>query len=118
MSTPGLNVHSLSLADNWQYGIVWRLALADEPHLPDEPPAGSGWILDTLRDGGVRTVSVPAWSDGSIVLQRTRWRREAPGMRQWLPRSTVCEDRRPWWLGSRIPDRLYAELGELAPAAR
>lgn len=112
-----LDHHVIEWAQDWQYGVVFRLALADEPHLPDVPPAGDGWVLNTAVAGGVRTVTCPAWSDGSIVLQRTRWRRAAPGARPWLPAARVCENRRPWWRGSTIPARLYEELvpADVAP---
>lgn len=92
---------------NWQYGIVHRLALAGEDHPIDEPPAGDGWILNTAAGVCGRVLVIPAWSDGSIVQQRTHWRRSVPGMRHWQLNAHVSENRRPWWVGSRVPSEHF-----------
>ncbi|MBB5982801.1 hypothetical protein [Kribbella solani] len=94
---------------DWQYGVTHWLALRDEPRLADEPPEGDGWILnDDIGDNG-HVVKVPAWSDGSIVCHRTLWRRHKLGHRHWLRGAYVDVNRRPWFNGSDIPERILRE---------
>jgi hypothetical protein len=111
--------HGWEGARDWQYGRVYWLALASEPPLADEPPPGDGWILNTAMDGGGRTTVAPAWSNGSIVLCRTYWRRPFPGMPTgaYRPNGYVKVDRRPWWNGSNIPAQIRAMADEFGPQA-
>lgn len=97
---------------DWQYGLVHWLALAEELVPEKAPPAGEGWELNTdIGDGG-HVVKVPTWSDGSIVQHRVYWRRSSPGMRHWMPAAFVRECRRPWWIGSKVPDRILRSQGK------
>lgn len=94
---------------DWQYGLTYRFALASEPHLTDKP-AGGRWIPNRYVANSGRELVVPAWSDGSVVVQRAYWRRPKPGMRSWDPAHLVRENARPWWSGPQIPARLLEEL--------
>ncbi|MEJ1110897.1 MULTISPECIES: hypothetical protein [unclassified Kribbella] len=91
---------------DWQYGVVYWLALASEPLLEAAPPAGDGWVPNTDVGEAGHVIVVPVWSDGSIVQHRTHWRRFSLGMRQWRQNAHIRMDRRPWWSGSKVPDRL------------
>jgi hypothetical protein len=70
--------HRQEWAHGWQYGIVWRTAKATDTRVQDGPPSGEGWELniDTHEDG--LETRIPSWSDGSIVMHITHWRRSSP----------------------------------------
>jgi hypothetical protein len=99
------SMHAIEFLDGWQYGVTWQFALPNEQHMPDEPPPGTGWELNVDRGDSGRTVELPVWSDGSVVQQRTHWRRKHR-LRAGARAVYVHVDRRPWWIGSRIPDRM------------
>lgn len=104
-ATNSINGHDWEGANDWQYGRVYWLALATEPALDDKPPPGKNWILNTNKGDDGRDTVVPAWSDGSIVLRRTYWRRPFPGMCSSV-RNCINVNRRPWWNGSVVPARV------------
>ena len=73
--------HRIEHADGWQYCRVWRFARPDDPHPVLGPPAGEGWEQNLcVGDDSGRSVTVPVWSDGSVVMQKTHWRREYRGV--------------------------------------
>ncbi|TCC35089.1 hypothetical protein [Kribbella sindirgiensis] len=98
--------HLAEIAHDWQYATVHWLALADEPPLRDQQPPYAGWMLNTDIAKRGREILIPAWSDGSIVQHRTYWRRHVPGVRHWQLKAHISVNRRPWWTGSNIPDRI------------
>lgn len=72
--------HSIEGAEGFQYAQVWRFA-RDTDKLPVlGPPEGDGWVVNLDYENLGLEVSVPSWSDGSIVQQCTHWRREYKGM--------------------------------------
>lgn len=92
-------------ADGWQYGLVWRTALAGGDPLefdPLGPPAGGGWELNVDCGDKGRDYSTPRWSDGRIVIQRTHWRRPQEGIQ-------------PWQHGARVQERVRYD-GDPSPA--
>lgn len=78
--------------EGWQYCTVWRQVAADAPFDLDEPPAGTGWVVNEDKAGG-REVTVPVWSDGSVVFQRRYWRRPVAGMKPWMHDAQIDERR-------------------------
>jgi len=104
--------HAAEYAPDWQYGVVHWLALVEEPLLSQVRPAGDGWVLNTDMGDGGHVVTLPTWSDGSIVQHGFYWRRSSPGMRGWMPKAHVQECRRPWWMGSKVPDRILRSQGK------
>lgn len=82
--------HQIEWDDHWQYGVVWRFAWANEVRREvGPPPDGNGWELnfDTHLGGFERRV--PSWSDGSIAMLVTHWRRPHPAAYRLSPRKVV-----------------------------
>ncbi|MFB6726347.1 hypothetical protein ACFCV3_39630 [Kribbella sp. NPDC056345] len=98
----------------WQYAHVSWLALATETHKIGKPPEGDGWIRNKLAGQNGFDVSVPSWSDGSIVHRRVYWRRRMPGVRRPHPKQSIVVSRRPWFVGSVIPYERLCEIGVMA----
>lgn len=81
--------HQLEWDDHWQYGVVWRFAWADERHNEDGPPDGKGWELNVdIHSAGFER-RTPTWSDGSIVMHVTHWRRPHPRAYRLSPRKVT-----------------------------
>lgn len=99
------NAHGIECVAGWQYGVVHQLALRTEPHYPDVPPPGNGWELNVDRGDAGRSIELPIWSDGAIVQQLTWWRREH-GLPWPQGAAHIHVNRRTWWVGSKIPDRM------------
>lgn len=72
--------HGKENASGWQYGRVWRFAKAEDDQPVLGPPKGAGWVLNADFPGGADERCLPRWSNGSVVMQITHWRRESPGM--------------------------------------
>lgn len=94
-------LHAMEFADDWQYATVWRMARSGQRWTTLGPPPGVGWEINSNYQGGVKQQIVPVWSDGSIVMQLTPWRRRVVGMRPWHLKQTVYE--RVQWGGDPRP---------------
>lgn len=84
--------HAMETAMDWQYAIVWRQARDTDPHPVLGPPEIDGnnrWEINTDCGEQGQVVTVPSWSEGSIVFQSTRWRRVYRGMTNAHPRRVV-----------------------------
>lgn len=71
--------HAIEHASGWQYCRAWRYARPTDPHPKLQPSEGEWQLNDVYGDSGL-SVTVPAWSDGSIVMQKTHWRRKHVGI--------------------------------------
>lgn len=81
--------HAMETALDWQYAHVWRQARDTDPHPVLGPPESDGWELNVDCGDSGQVVTVPSWSDGTVVFQATRWRRRYPGMTNAHPQRTV-----------------------------
>lgn len=72
--------HARETAEGWQYATVWRFASLHHTQPVLGPPEGDGWEINTDVGDRGQVVVEPSWSDGTIVMQSTRWRRRYPGM--------------------------------------
>lgn len=71
--------HRIEHAHGWQYCRVWRFARPTDDH-PKLNPSDGVWQLNTAVGSHGFSVTVPAWSDGSVVMQKTHWRRRHAGI--------------------------------------
>lgn len=75
------DAHAIEHAHGWQYCRVWRFARPTDPNPVLGPPQGEGWERNrAVGDDSGRTQTVPAWSDGSVIMQKTHWRRRHAGI--------------------------------------
>ena len=89
--------HAIEHANGWQYLRVWRFARPDDPH-PVLRPSEGEWAINWECGKGGQSVTVPAWSDGSVVMQKTHWRRKYSG----ISRKQLAEQVR--WDGDPHPN--------------
>lgn len=72
-------LHGMQWATGFQYCTVWRQAKNGDPFDLADPPDGEGWEVNVDREGGSQ-VTVPRWSDGTVVHQAMYWRRPVKDM--------------------------------------
>jgi len=74
--------HAREWVNGWQYCRVWRFARPDDPHPKLQPSEGEWELNGECGSPGMRgrSVTVPVWSDGSVVMQKTHWRRKHVGI--------------------------------------
>lgn len=85
-------LHGMHWAPGWQYCTVWRQAKNGDPFDLAGPPDGEGWEVNVDREGGSR-ITVPRWSDGTVVHQAMYWRRPVKDMQPWHHRASISEKR-------------------------
>lgn len=87
--------HRDAWADGWQYATVWCQIPKGTPvdDLLKQPPAGTGWELNTDYGDDGRTTTIPTWSDGSIVHEAAHWRRRSKTTRRGHPGAQIHEQR-------------------------
>lgn len=78
-------LHEIEWVSGFEYATVWRQAKASDPFDLMDPPDGDGWEVNIDRGERGAQVTVPRWSDGSVVHQAMYWRRESKGMEPWMP---------------------------------
>lgn len=86
-------LHGIEWMPDFEYATVWRQAKADDRFDLADPPDGEGWEVNVDKGEQGAEVTVPRWSDGTVVHQKMYWRRESKGMEPWRPAANRSEKR-------------------------